>query len=249
MQITSTLYVNDIVNDALRFLRQSTQFRALSGYDEELGIKMLNEVLADLSGSGSALPFFVDISFNTVASQQKYYIGNGPVGTVTTDYLPLVAFINITEDGERLPVKIISDKEALSAYVSTTIEGYPGAARVYFENDTLGITYTIIDFLYTPEKVYAVTVRGKPSVAQVGLTTILTGMPLYFRSFLKLATARKLVNYFGIAQAWTKLSESQYQEALQLVERSVEKDLEVVGDSALLRNGYYNYFWNLGVIT
>lgn len=249
MQIQATLYVNDVVTDALDFLRIGTQFTPLSGYDEERGVKVLNEVLAEMNANAIELPYFYDTTFSTVVNQQRYLIGTGALADVNQNYLVDVSFVTVTYDSVRRPVRIIQDLEALANYVPQNLQTLPGSVRVYHENDVEGDTYTVLDFFYPANGVYTISVRGKPYLAQVGFTDTIGFLPIYYRSFLKLEVARRLAPYYGLENIWTPQAEALYQESLATIQNSTTMDLSVNTDDSMLQNWAYGWGWRLGVIT
>jgi hypothetical protein len=246
MQLTADLYVNDIVTDTLDFLRIGTEFQDLGGYDETRAVKVLNEILAAMSANGSSLPFFYAYDFTTTAGKSKYYIGQGPLADANQPYLVDVAFINLFYSELCYNVEIINDLQAFLTARATNIQFLPAQARVYLEQDSLGNTYTVVDFLYPPDQAYLVTLRAKPQLTQIGPTSTIVGLPMYYRSYLKYELARKLIPYYGREDVWTPFVEKDYTEIKETILGSVKKDLSVITGPALLSSNA-GYVWRLGV--
>ena len=239
MQTTSRLYVNDIITDAFDFIRIGTEFTNLTGRDEERGLKLINELLSEFNADGGRLPFFTTISFPLVALKQRYLIGLGPEADVNEPYMIEVIFVNLLNAGLRYSVDIISDMQALSTTTEQITAFLPGWVRVFKENDDLGNTYTVLQFLHAPDQDYTCEVRGKPKVLDVGLTDDLTYFPKYYHTYIKLELARRLIPYYGREDAWTTMTERMYQESIDTIRASVKHELEVVpGDALLYREGY-----------
>ena len=89
------MYANSIVTDALSTIRVVTPFRSLTGDDEYIAMRMLNEILTMLNVSGSTLPYFYTYAFNTQFGQQKYYFGQGDLATLVINYPVDISYINI----------------------------------------------------------------------------------------------------------------------------------------------------------
>lgn len=242
-----TMYMNDIVQNALKYIRVVTEFAPIAPFDETLGVKVLNEILTEMSATTAEIPYFYDYTFNVVASQKKYYIGQGSLADVSRPYFTDVSFINILYVQLSYPVDIITDQEALSTITNTQITFLPPQARVYWENGSDGVTYTVIDFLYAPDQTYQCKVRGKPTIGQEVPTGAIVELPVYYYAWLKMETARRLIPYYGREDAWTDHEERMYQEALQKVRASIELDLEVAVSDALMPRDRLVYGSRLGV--
>ena len=249
MDITASLYVNSIVQDALRLLRIATPFQRPTGDDESQAVLLINEILSEMNASESTIPFYYDIPFQTESGKKKYYFGEGSLADVQTPYFVDVPYIVIDYNDVQFPVRIIKDMQALSTMRPNSLQVIPSEARFYKENDDAGNTYGIIDFYYAPDSVYNVTARVKPFIGQVTYTSTITILPQYYRTYLKLELACRLTDYYGLENMWTQKLMQQHAEAKRLIMAAVEVDLSVNPDSSLLQNSNLWYGWNLGVQT
>lgn len=246
--ITIDMYANSIVTDALTCIRVVTPFNALTGDDEATGMRMLNSILTLLNTTSATLPFFYDYHFNTEFGRNKYYFGQGELSEIEINYPIDIPYINLFYGQSKYPVSIITDAMALSTMIQTE-KNYtflPSQARVYKEQDPLGITYTVIDFLYPPDQIYQAIFRGKPSLNQAGINDYISQLPAYFHEYLRLQLAYKLAPLYGRDDQWTPMLEAQRVDAEITVMGGNIVDLDVKSIEPLTYCGRY-YSSRLGV--
>lgn len=251
MQLTaSPLRVNTIVGEALAKARITSEFIPINAYMEAIGVQELNIVLARFNMTALKSPFYYDITFNLVPNQNKYYIGFGPLADVVAPYMRDVAFINLLFTGLLYPVTIISDLEALYTVVQTDIVFLPAKARIYFENDSLGETYTVLNFLNAPDQPYPCQLRGKPYVPQVVFSDTIRVLPEYYYEYLVMETAFLLAIREGRDDVLNSESFIMHRQQISNeIASSTEKDLEALTGQALLPQNRYIWGSRLGVRT
>lgn len=249
MSFESTMLVNSIITDALETIRVATPHKALSAADESRGSNSLNSLLLSMNKSTSEIPYYYDYTVTLTANKQKYFIGEGNLADFNQPYWVDVPFINIDFVSTLYPVRIISDQEALSSAISVTTSFLPAFCRVYREQDTAGITYTVINFLYPPDQDYTLQVRAKPVIAQKSDPSLtIVDLPDYYREFLRLELARRLAPYYGKNMMFAGGTDlrTQWQEEKDGILASVESDMEVKPTNILVQR--YRYMsQNIGV--
>lgn len=247
MQITADLYVNSLVNDAFEFIRVKSKFRTFDGQDELRGVLLLNEILAEFNASNNKNAFYYTTNLTVNSSKKKYYIGLGSLADVVQSYFTELSFINVIRNNYSYEVRIINDYEMLHPYRVTDMLTFPQEARVYKENDNTGATYTIVDFAYYPDSTYVCNLRGKLYIPQVTTTSEIVQLPMYYRSYLRMELARRLLGYYGLQELWTDKDQLLYNDCKKIIESASEMDLSVRTGRALCQFNT-NYFWSrLGV--
>jgi hypothetical protein len=249
MQRTAELYVNDLVTSALDLIRITSVDMPISGYDEEQAVKVLNKILTRMNGNGSVVPYFYDIEFNLTTGQDKYYIGTGDEADIEQKPFSDVAFVNLTYSEMLYPVGIITDAQALMTPKVIAQTFLPAKCRVYRENDANGDTYTVLHFLYAPDQAYLCSMRGKPYLDQINVASTIVDLPIYYRAFLELEMARRLVPIYGREDNWTTYLQAMYEEERDMLMATIEKDMDVQLSTALMPRMRYLWSTRLGVIT
>lgn len=169
--ITESYYLSGIL---------SRELQTISGSQLNLGLQLLNNVLATKTVMSRLIPYFTSYQFNAVVGQETYFVPNLIyIETLTFDYSTV-----------RWSMEQLSRKE------------YQGSARAnnidslmfnYYVERCLGGANLFMYFF--PDMTYPMTIWGKFSLAQVVLGQDLsTTLDLFYIEFLRYLLAQAICN-------------------------------------------------------
>jgi hypothetical protein len=239
--MSNYLYVNNIINDAIRTVRAAANFQDNPVEYQESAVRLLNEVIDDSIATGDVIPFTVKTAFNLEAGKSVYTVGQ--LDGVDVESTPFVDinYVDITISGRRYSLSIQDDQPFYGSNNFTEIQGRPS-----WVNINRGDDFSEISFLPVPNDNYYCELRGKKEIGQVDFQDYVD-FPRWYSSYLRLGLARKLNSFFGL-MVWGAMEEKQYLESFNRMLASSKKDYAIKSDAPFtVARGVYTY--RLGVIS
>lgn len=244
-----SIYVNDLILQSLKTVRLATLFQGPRPEYVTDALSLLREITSTFNASGIMIPYQTDLTFDLVADQKTYRIGvSGDVDVVHQPFVE-VNYITIHWQGIQYPITIINDLNELSVFKATNIQTLPDAARVHqvIASDTNELVTEII-FFNAPSQVYECRIRGKATLVKPDLQDDITGLPDFYKRFLRLWVAKEISRYYP-TNGLTAQDEQDLLAAENLIRATSDLDLWVRTPGYLTKRDPFLYNTRLGVIT
>jgi len=237
-----TLYaqpVNDFVQDSYQLISANSPTVPLHGNDLQKGIQFLNELIKFYSSDSLSLTIAKEVIFTVAIGQQTVTFADPtytPAADVQEGRLSNLQNAWLELDGVTYP---LIDESRNVFYASYKFDPQLGLPRFCIITNDLNLT--TMRLYPAPSQVYNMHVYGKFELPYVTSSMTMSGFPLYFYKFLKLALARELAFYKGRSSAWDQKLEDRYGEAFDKMESVSAMNLVI--DSA--NESYLNGSWRL----
>lgn len=218
-----------------RLINASNPTIPLHGDDQELAIKVLNQLLQSYASNGLLLTIAKDATVALTIGQQEVVCG--PATYTPTPDITLGRLANITSawlilDGVTYPLIDESRNEFLAAWRYNPLQGLPRFIIVMPDTEVVRIR------LYpAPSQFFEFHLRAKFQLNELTANDDMDLVPQYYHRYLLFATAKDVAMYKGRAMAWTPQLEEMLVNARKDMESASEVNLAIVGDKESLLNG------------
>lgn len=227
--------VREFVYQSYRLINASNPTVPLHGDDQELAIRVLNQLLQSYAATGLLTPIATTLSCPLITGQTEVVIGPAtflPAPDITAGRLSQYDSAWMILDNVTYPLIEQNRDEFLAAWKYEPLQGLPRFALAYPDTQVVRIR------LYpAPSQAFTFYIRGKFQKTNLTVNDNFDSYPDYWVRFFLLATARDVSLYKGRADAWTPRLEQTYQEAKDIIEASSEVNLSIVGEKESLLNG------------
>ena len=227
--------VREFVYQMYRLINASNPTIPLHGDDQELAIKVLNQLLQSYASNGLLLTIAKDATVALTIGQQEVVCG--PATYTPTPDITLGRLANITSawlilDGVTYPLIDESRNEFLAAWRYNPLQGLPRFIIVMPDTEVVRIR------LYpAPSQFFEFHLRAKFQLNELTANDDMDLVPQYYHRYLLFATAKDVAMYKGRAMAWTPQLEEMLVNARKDMESASEVNLAIVGDKESLLNG------------
>lgn len=227
--------VKQFLDQSYRLISANTPTVPLHGDDLQVGITIMNQLLAYYASTGLLLTIAKTESMMLSIGQQFVTFGSPtdiPTPDITSGRLANWDSAWLLLNGVTYPLIPMSRDQFLSHYRYDPLSGLPRFIITFADTDIVSLR------LYpSPSQVYEFFIRGKFQLPYYASTDSLTNLPLYYNRFFLLAVARDLAIYKGRTEAWTPKLEAMYLEAEEKMEAASEVNLSITGDRYSMLNG------------
>lgn len=234
------LTVREFVYQMYRLINPSNPTTPLHGDDQELAVKVLNQILQSYASSGLML---------TIAKTVTVPINIGVKELIFTapDYVPPVdpSVVQIANgrlanldnswlilSGVTYPLIGLSRDDYLAAWKYEPLQGLPRFIVTFPETNLVRAR------LYpAPSQFFDFYCRGKFQLDGLTVNDDMSSVPDYYHLYLMYACAKYLSKFKGRGSAWTPDLEAEYRELKDNMESASEVNLAIAGDEQSLLNG------------
>ena len=227
--------VRDFVFQMYRLISASNPTTPLHGDDQELGIKVVNQLLQSYASTGLLITIAKEIAVPVAIGQTEVVCGPStfaPTPDITLGRLANLDSAWLLLDGVTYPLIDESRDEFLASWKYDPLQGLPRFVIVFPDTQVVRIR------LYPkPSQVYTFNLRGKFQLNEVTANDTMDSLPQYYQRYLLLAGAKDTAMYKGRAEAWTPKLEDMLIQARDQMEAASEVNLSITGDRASLLNG------------
>ncbi len=237
-----SLTVREFVYQMYRLISAGNPTIPLHGDDENLAIRVMNQILNNYASSGLMLTIAKTVSVD-INLPIKEIIFTPPDYPAPTD--PTVVQIAegrlanldnawLVLTGVTYPLIQKSRDEFLAAWKYEPLQGLPRFIITFPE------TKIVRAQLYpAPSQFFTFFARGKFQKTPLTSNDTLEGLPEYYELYLLYAVAKYVSKFKARGTAWTPDLEADYRELKDDMEAASEVNLSIAGDEQSLLNGAY----------
>ena len=202
-------------------------------------LQFCNELLSSFSATGLMLTIAKQIDFTmSIGQQYVTFADENYPGTADIKQGRLANLQNawLTLDGVTYP---LVDETRNVFYDSYKYDPQLGLPRfVIIANQT---NLTSMRVYPAPSQVYTLSVYGKFELSNLDINGDMSGLPLYYVRYLRLATAKDVAYYLGRVEAWTDKLEQELVKAEFDMQASSAVNLAISAD----HDSYLNGSWRV----
>lgn len=252
-----TRRVRDVIRRAYDILGIIGENISMSGYQEKLGLDVLNEVLDTLSSGGITIPSYTEFNFPMVAGEPDYKIGpqtpaSNPAPTNLIEGNRILELVSVQLKFQRdeinpaasntslYPVRVVDINSIDQNQVVTTSAGRPKwvALTRWFDDGSMPVPFSRLSFYPYPDQAYTIYIRAKSYINYLSTNDIMNEIPANMHMYLSYELAYHLQNFYESAN-WTPQKEMKYQELKDMLTHSTDIDLTLETTSILDSKGKY----------
>ena len=205
--------VRQFISDAFQLISANSPTTTLPGRTQSQGLRVLNQLLAQYSGTGLLLTVEQQVDYNIGIGQQFVTIGPAdfvPTPDITTNgRLTVLENAWLTLDGVTYPLIDEKRTEFYSSYKYEPLAGLPRYIVVVPQTNI-----TTCQIFPAPSQGYLISFFGKFQLTSLTLNDDLSSLPTYYELFFQYAVAKYLAYFTGRTSAWTDQLESTYRELM-----------------------------------
>jgi hypothetical protein len=229
--------VNQLILYSLYQIGELADGEVPSGFMQQTGVFLLNQLLDQFSNSEIYVPYETDINFNMVAGKDTYTVSNLiTLPDVFQNRLVSLDYANYSFDTIVYPMQIINKSQYYNLTRLNTIQARPS---IIFLNKQ--VTESILTVYPFPDQTYPTTVRGKVMIDKLDYNTNVEQVAPYYLGFLVMALTRRFKSYFPSGN-WTEQDEQEYQRMFTDLQAANELDL-TIRTTTILTKDRDTYFW------
>lgn len=173
--ITRSWYLSGVV---------SRDLETVSGDQLNDGLQMLNAFLAIKTANQRLIPYYQELSFQTIIGEGKYFIDN----------LILAETVAFVLEQVRYPMQLVGRHEFFGTARANNVQSLP---YMYFIERCLNGSDLYLYFF--PDKVYEFKIHGKFSLANVALNqNLLLTLDQYYIEYLRYGLAEYMCQEYNI---------------------------------------------------
>ena len=228
-----TRSVNECIINSLYLLGELGVGETPDAFMLSSGLEIMNELINKFSADSIYIPFLTTLSFNMVAGQATYTIGNDPGNDIIADRLVDLSFANylVPSSGQGIlyPLQILNKAQYYGVTRLTPLNTRPGFIFLNKQDNLSTVT-----FYPAPDQPYPCQLQVKVMVDELTEHELMTELPPFYYGFMKYATARKFLAYYPSGN-WTKEAEDEYQDYYSVLKNANETDVTIRPSAVLSR--------------
>lgn len=234
------LTVREFIFQMYQLITASNPTIPLHGNDQQLAIRVLNQILNSYASTGLMLTIaktvsvqinsgnnailFTPVGYPAPTDPELVQIAEGRLANLDSAWLVL--------SGVTYPLIDKSRDEFLAAWKYEPLAGLPRFIITFPDTEVVKAQ------LYpAPSQSYEFFCRGKFQKTPLTVNDTLEGLPLYYELYLLYAVAKYVAQFKARGSAWTPDLEANYRELKANMEAASEVNLSIAGDQQSLLNG------------
>jgi len=230
-QITRS--VNELIINSLYLIGELGTNEIADAAMLNTGLEIVNELISKFSADSIYIPFLTTLSFDMVAGQAAYTIGDQVACDITADKIADLSFANYTvpSSGQGIiyPLQIITKSQYYGVTRLTPLNTRP--AFIFLDKQA---TQSIVTLYPAPDQPYPCEIRVKSFPNEILEHDLLTELPPYYYGFMKYAVARKFLAYYPSAN-WPASNEQEYEDYYNAIKNANETDMTIRPSAVLSR--------------
>jgi len=231
--------VRGFLLDANALINPANPTVPLQGNVQSKALQFCNELISSFSATGLMLTIAKQIDFTMAINQQfvTFADANYPgVADIKQGRLANLQNAWLTLDGVTYPLVDETRNVFFDSYKYDPQQGLPRFCIITNETNL-----TRMRVYPSPSQVYNLSVYGKFEIENLDINGDMSGLPLYYVRYLRLATAKDLAFYLGRTEAWTDRLEAELLKAEQDMQASSAVNLAISAD----HDSYLNGSWRV----
>ena len=216
--------VNDLIIRAFETIGIYSPYKLLSGEQLLSGLYYFNEMLDYFQSSGLYIPYYTDVSFDMVATQNEYVVSKDAGSDVNSNPIIELDYVTIsyaTQYDTSYPVSIVTYDQYDMIVRNNSTTARP--TKVILQK---GVDTSKLIFFPVPDVAYRCNFRGKLYLSDVDIQDHLYDVPGYYHRFLRYALARELKDIYK-SENWNAFQENEYKTMLSEIKSSADFALAI----------------------